>query len=59
MGVTAPEYIKQLQEEGFDTPGLFDTLTLEELANDFGFKRGHLRAVENWRAGAGAPKQAP
>ena len=59
MGVTAPEYIQQLQEEGFDTPGLFDTLTLEELANDFGFKRGHLRAVENWRAGAGAPKQAP
>ena len=55
MGVTAPEYIQQLQEEGFDTPALFDTLTLEELANDFGFKRGHLRAVENWRAGKQAP----
>jgi hypothetical protein len=42
-------YVTTLMEEGFDTPELFDSLSLEELENDFGFKRGHLRAVEAYR----------
>ena len=81
MGVVAEPYVHKLQEEGFDTPALFDSLSIEELANvsphsvlsprallnermhtlaqDFGFKRGHLRAVESWRARADAGKQEP
>lgn len=45
------EYVEKLINEGFDTPQLFDSLSLEELQSDFGFKRGHLRAVEAWRNG--------
>lgn len=43
------EYIRALVDDGFDTPELFDSLSLEELEKNYGFKRGHLRAVEAHR----------
>ena len=53
------EYVRKLTGEGFDTPELFDSLSLEELENDFGFKRGHLRAVEAHRTAHQAVTQPP
>eukprot|EP01043_Picozoa_sp_COSAG02_P039048 COSAG02_NODE_3055_length_7457_cov_4.988312_5_plen_401_part_00 len=53
------EYVRKLIDEGFDTPELFDSLSLEELENDFGFKRGHLRAVEAHRTAHQAVSQQP
>ena len=35
--------------EGFETPELFDSASLEELERYVGFKRDHLEAVENYR----------
>ena len=47
---TAKSYAAVLAEEGFDGPAAFATLTIEELREDFGFKRGHLRLVATWKA---------
>ena len=47
---SAKSYAAVLIEEGFDGPAAFATLTIEELREDFGFKRGHLRLVAAWKA---------
>ena len=49
-GGPAEGYAVALAEDGFDTETAFNTLSLEELRDDFGFKRGHLRMVEQARA---------
>ena len=48
-------YAALLVEDGFDTPAAFNEVSLDELKEDFGFKRGHLRMVEKSRGGGGAP----
>eukprot|EP01046_Picozoa_sp_COSAG06_P015952 COSAG06_NODE_1039_length_10995_cov_47.088106_11_plen_791_part_00 len=46
VGATAARgYADLLVAEGFDTAAAFESLTAEELRDDFGFKRGHLRMV--------------
>ena len=49
----ANEYASRLIEDGYDTPEAVDELSLEELSEDLGFKKGHLKAVERWRGGGG------
>ena len=49
-GGPAEGYAVALAEDGFDTETAFNTLSIEELRDDFGFKRGHLRMVEHSRA---------
>ena len=48
----AEGYATLLCEDGFDTRTAFDALSLTELKEDFGFKRGHLRMVEQARDAA-------
>lgn len=48
----AEGYAVALADDGFDTEAAFNTLALEELRDDFGFKRGHLRMVEKAREAA-------
>eukprot|EP01045_Picozoa_sp_COSAG04_P015774 COSAG04_NODE_1272_length_7468_cov_3.407518_3_plen_1629_part_00 len=50
MAESAKSYAAVLIEEGFESPAAFATLTIEELREDFGFKRGHLRLVATWKA---------
>ena len=50
MAESAKKYAAVLIEEGFESPAAFATLTIEELREDFGFKRGHLRLVATWKA---------
>ena len=60
MGIasqSAAPYATALVQDGFDTPAAFHDLSLDELKEDFEFKRGHLRMVEKSRAGA-APAAA-
>jgi hypothetical protein len=52
-------YASSLVEDGFDTAEAFDSLSLEELAEDFNMKRGHLRMVEKSRAPAPRPVPRP
>ena len=55
VGVATPsavaEYAKTLVGEGYDTAALFDTISLEDLREEFFFKRGHVKAVEIFREG--------
>jgi hypothetical protein len=53
----AAGYAAALAEDGFDTPASFGTLSLDELQDDFGFKRGHLRMVEKARDALGPVPQ--
>lgn len=46
----AESYAVALADDGFDTQTAFNTLSIEELRNDFKFKRGHVRMVERARA---------
>eukprot|EP01043_Picozoa_sp_COSAG02_P067650 COSAG02_NODE_10949_length_1826_cov_2.457441_1_plen_424_part_01 len=52
----ASGYATALVAEGFDTTEAFALLTAEELRDDFGFKRGHLRMIERERERAPEPK---
>ena len=55
MGIaaqSAASYASALVADGFDTASAFQDLSLQELKDDFGFKRGHLRMVEKGRTGA-------
>jgi serine/threonine protein kinase len=45
----ASEYAAGLVAEGYDTPDLFADLTPQELKEDFGFRKGHVKAVEKAR----------
>ena len=45
----AADYAKLLSEDGFDTVELFNQLSIDDLRNDFGFKRGHIMAIERSR----------
>ncbi len=47
----AKRYAKSIVDDGFDTVEQFASLTVEELRDDFGLKRGHLRLVAAWKAG--------
>ena len=49
----ANEYASRLIGDGYDTAEAVDELSLEELSEDLGFKKGHLKAVERWRGGGG------
>eukprot|EP01048_Picozoa_sp_COSAG05_P014360 COSAG05_NODE_1620_length_4389_cov_56.700466_1_plen_1167_part_00 len=57
----AREYAAGLVSEGYDSAEAFDQLRLEELGEDFGFKRGHLKIVEKYRAllSGNTPPQSP
>jgi hypothetical protein len=54
----AGSYAQTLFEDGFDTVDLFDELSIDELREDYGFKRGHLKAVERVRGRASAASAA-
>lgn len=43
-------YAKALSEDGFETAELFASLSLTDLRDDYGFKRGHLMAVDKFRS---------
>ena len=45
----ADRYAVGLVDEGFDSVGLLEDLTPEELMSDFGWKRGHCRQLEKYR----------
>ena len=45
----AATYASKLDEEGYDTVAIFNTLSVDDLTRDFAFKRGHAAAVENFR----------
>ena len=45
----ATQYAAKLVEDGYENGELFDSLSLEELRDEYGFKKGHLRAVERSR----------
>ena len=47
---SAKQYTDGLIEQGYETPGAFDALSIKELRDDFGFKKGHLLLVEKYRA---------
>ena len=51
----ARKFAEGLVDEGFDTVDQFAALTIEELREDFGFKRGHLRLVAAWKASPRIP----
>jgi histone H4 len=55
----ASDYAAALVAEGFDTTVAFASLTAEELRDDFGFKRGHLRMVEHEREREPEPEPEP
>jgi hypothetical protein len=53
-------YAAGLVDEGYETPELFASLSLKELAEDFGFKKGHVRQVQLFRETAVvAPPKRP
>ena len=52
----ATKYAAALVDEGYDSIQAFDELSLEELAEDVKFKKGHLKQVEAFRA---KPSVAP
>ena len=47
----AQKFAESIVDDGFDTVEQFASLTVEELRDDFGLKRGHLRLVAAWKAG--------
>jgi hypothetical protein len=48
-GAIVEQYATALQQEGYETPELFNSLTIPELREEFKFKRGHLKQVETYR----------
>ena len=46
----AAAYFAKLAEEGYDSLQLFNELSIDELRDEFGFKRGHAVAVQKTRA---------
>ena len=46
---TAQRFAAALEEDGFETAEQFAELSLDDLQDDFNFKRGHIRMVEKWR----------
>ena len=57
----AYEYAVRLIEDGYDTVKAVDALSLEELKDDVGVKKGHLKAIERYRnptGGATSPSPA-
>jgi hypothetical protein len=59
LDTPASEYATALIADGYDTPEAVDELSLDELRDDFGLKKGHLRAVERFRAGDAMPSDLP
>ena len=57
----AYEYAVRLIEDGYDTVKAVDALSLEELKDDVGVKKGHLKAIERYRnpADDGAASPGP
>ena len=52
IGIPQPDasrYATKLANEGFDTVEIFDSLSGDDLTQDFAFKRGHVIAVEKFR----------
>lgn len=52
-------YADGLIEEGFDSPTIFDELTMQELIDDYGFKRGHALKVQKSQMERGVGHFAP
>eukprot|EP01046_Picozoa_sp_COSAG06_P099353 COSAG06_NODE_45470_length_354_cov_1.329412_1_plen_104_part_10 len=50
----AYEYAVRLIEDGYDTVKAVDALSLEELKDDVGVKKGHLKAIERYRSDSAA-----
>lgn len=45
---SAESFADALFDDGWETPEALKSVTLEELQNDYGFKRGHLRMIGEW-----------
>eukprot|EP01043_Picozoa_sp_COSAG02_P093840 COSAG02_NODE_30331_length_553_cov_0.914097_1_plen_115_part_10 len=45
----AEEYVPGLVEEGYDTEEIFLGLSTEELRDDFGWRKGHVKRFEAFR----------
>jgi len=45
---SAESFADALFDDGWETPEALKSVTLEELQNDYGFKRGHLRMINEW-----------
>ena len=59
LGRPARTYASKLIAEGYDTVEAVDELSLEELRDDFGVLKGHLKTIERYRNVAlGAPSAA-
>ena len=43
-------YAATLYDDGYENVAMFEGLTLEELRDEYGFKKGHLRAIERSRS---------
>ena len=53
IGLSAASgFARALAADGFDSPGSLDSLSLDELREEFGFMRGHCRMVEQSRGPA-------
>jgi len=47
---SAESFAGALFDDGWETPESLKSVTVEELQNDYGFKRGHLRMIGEWLA---------
>eukprot|EP01045_Picozoa_sp_COSAG04_P000107 COSAG04_NODE_2_length_56781_cov_25.092252_31_plen_3914_part_00 len=45
------DYAAKLIEDGFENAAMFDALSIDELRDDYRFKKGHLMAVKRSRSG--------
>ena len=52
--VASKGYAAKLNADGFDNVAMVNTLTIDELRDDYDFKKGHLKAVE-WQRTATRP----
>jgi len=43
-----------LIEDGYETAEMFEGLSIDELRTDYGFKKGHLKAIERSRSASSA-----
>ena len=48
--VASAGYAAKLKDDGYENVAMIDTLTTEELRDDYGLKKGHLKAIERMRA---------
>ena len=52
-------YATDLIEDGYETAEMFEGLSIDELRTDYGFKKGHLKAIERLRSAAKPSGKSP